>query len=171
MIIISIRPAKPFGAPSSAASCFLYHFAVPRTNAISRRAVIISDATFLVMDMSNGRTRDPSATLSTIFPSCRPSSARKRPSYSCPCSTFEDMNTCHPVLLCTMQGKGMVTWLPFQSVICHPYESPMCPKSISATSTSPSCAWAAERGAANAVRATSNMTFSHFIVQHIRLPC
>ena len=137
MIIISISPAKPPGAFSTA-SCLRYQRAHESTRMTRSALPKIREATFLVMEISNGRISSPSGPISTILSSYRPSCAMKRPSYSCPCPIFEDMNTCHPVLLRTMHGSGISMCRPFHSVICHPYESPMCPKIISATSTFPS---------------------------------
>ena len=124
--------AMPSGA-SSTASCLLYHLADKRTRTTSRMLLNISEATFLVMDMSNGLTSSPSGPLSTILSAYLPSSAINRPSYSRPCPIREDMKKCQPELLFTMQGRGITTCLPFHSVICQPYESPMCPNRISDT--------------------------------------
>ena len=80
---------------------------------------IISPATFLVIEMSIGRTSFPAASFSTIFPSYFPPSATYSPSTG-PSSSLEDRKQCHPVLLFTITGRGMVISLSPIFVTCHP---------------------------------------------------
>ena len=74
---------------------------------------IISDSTFLVMEMSKGRF--PLST-STTFPD---SGSIFKPSQDSPCARRLDEKMCQPVELCTMTGRCRATcWSP-QEKICH----------------------------------------------------
>ena len=113
----SIIPTPPLGAPCST-GCFLYQ----RTQLImmtSKTALLINNPiTFLVIEMSNGRTSSPASLRSTIFPSYAPPRAIYSPSYS-PSSRREEEKTCHPVLLCTITGNGILTTVLPNVAICH----------------------------------------------------
>ena len=50
-------------------------------------------------------------------------------------SNLEERKECHPVLLFTITGSGIAIGVSPMSVICHSYESPICPNTISFTST------------------------------------